>query len=70
MEYISCKLPTNNLSSFNFIQNNFENLDKLNLKNINLIVAIDSIPFCSKNIFNNFWNSLINTINKNRIFRW
>ena len=50
---------------FKFIQSNFENII---LPKNNLIVANFSIPFCKQEHFKAFWNKIVNSIKKNRIF--
>ena len=64
---IEKKLNAEELKRFNFICQNFESV-KLN-KN-DLIVSNFSIPFCSKNYFNEFWTKIVNSINIGRIFCW
>ena len=62
---IESKLNTEELEKFKFICQDFENI-KLNKSD--LIVSNFSIPFCNKNYFNEFWNKIVYSINKGRIF--
>ena len=64
---IETNLNTEEVERFNFICQNFENIK---LKKTDLIVSNFSIPFCNKNYFNDFWNKIVNSINKGRIFCW
>ena len=64
---IESKLNTEELEKFRFICQDFENI-KLNKSD--LIVSNFSIPFCNKNYFNEFWNKIVDSINKGRIFCW
>ena len=64
---IESKLNTEELEKFKFICQDFENI-KLNKSD--LIVSNFSIPFCNKNYFNEFWNKIVYSINKGRIFCW
>ena len=66
-EIIEQKLDTEELNRFEFSCQNFENID---LKESDLIVANFSIPFCSKNYFNEFWNKIIDSISEGRILCW
>lgn len=65
-ESIEKKLSEEELKRFNFQCQNFENIK---LEKCNLIVSNFSIPFCSKNYFNEFWNRIVESIQKERIFR-
>lgn len=66
-EIIEQKLDTEELKRFEFSCQNFESI---HLKESNLIVANYSIPFCSKNYFNEFWNEIVSSIVEGRIFCW
>ena len=54
-DIIETKLDKNELKKFRFVCQNFENIQ---LEKSNLIVSNYSIPFCSKNYFEEFWNML------------
>ena len=62
---IEIKLSNNELKNFRFISQNFESIK---LEKNNLIVANFSIPFCNKNYFNKFWDTIVNSIEAGRIF--
>ncbi len=64
---IEANLNTEDLKKFKFMFQNFENI---NLYKSDLIVSNFSIPFCSKNYFNDFWNKIVNSINNGRILCW
>lgn len=66
-ELIEKKLTEKQLKRFKFVCQNFENIE---LEKNDLIVANFSIPFCSKNYFNDFWKKIINSIVTGRLFRW
>lgn len=64
-DIIETKLDKNELKKFRFVCQNFENIQ---LEKSNLIVSNYSIPFCSKNYFEEFWNKIVNSIEVGRIF--
>lgn len=64
---IEANLNTEDLKKFKFMCQNFENIK---LYKNDLIVSNFSIPFCSKNYFNDFWNKIVNSINNGRILCW
>lgn len=64
-ELIREKLGTYELKKYKFSCQNFENIE---LEANELVVANYSIPFCSKNYFNEFWNKIVDSISTNRIF--
>ena len=66
-EIIEQKLDAKELNRFEFSCQNFENID---LKESDLIVANYSVPFCSKNYFNEFWNKIVSSISEGRVFCW
>ena len=66
-EIIEQKLDAEELNRFEFSCQNFENIS---LKENDLIVSNFSIPFCSKNYFNEFWNKIVSSIVEGRIFCW
>ena len=66
-EMISSKLDKEELKKFRFSCQNFENIQ---LEKTNVLVANFSIPFCNKDYFTQLWNSITNSILKNRIFCW
>ena len=59
------KLDDKELNKFTFIQSEFENI---NLENNNLVIANYSLPFCKKDKFNQLWDKIVNSIDKERIF--
>lgn len=61
------KLTEQELKNFKFISQTFENIE---LEKNNLIVSNFSIPFCSKNYFDELWNKIVNSIEIGRIFCW
>ncbi len=61
---IEANLNTDDLKKLKFMCQNFENIK---LEKNDLIVSNFSIPFCSKNYFNDFWNKIVNSINSGRI---
>ena len=65
-ERIEKKLSEEELKRFTFQCQNFENVK---LEKCNLIVSNFSIPFCNKNYFYEFWNRIVESIQKERIFR-
>lgn len=64
---IEANLNTEDLKKFKFMCQNFKNIK---LYKNDLIVSNFSIPFCSKNYFNDFWNKIVNSINNGRILCW
>lgn len=64
---IETNLNTEDLKKFKFMCQNFENIK---LYKNDLIVSNFSIPFCSKNYFNDFWDKIVNSINNGRILCW
>lgn len=50
---------------FRYFKSEFEDI---NLESNNLVVANYSIPFCKKTKFPEFWDKIINSIEKERIF--
>ena len=66
-EIIEQKLDAEELNRFEFSCQNFENID---LKEGDLIVANFSVPFCSKNYFNEFWNEIVSSISEGWVFCW
>ena len=64
---IEANLNTEDLKKFKFMCQNFETIK---LYKNDLIVSNFSIPFCSKNYFNDFWNKIVNSINNGRILCW
>ncbi len=66
-EIISNKLDSEEIKRFRFDKQNFENIK---LEKNNLLIANFSIPFCNKEIFNEFWNKITDSILKERIFCW
>ena len=64
-ELIETKLNEDELQKFRFVCQNFENIE---LENNNLVVSNFSIPFCSKNYFQEFWNKVVDSIEVGRIF--
>ena len=64
---IEANLNEEELKKFKFICQNFENIQ---LEKNDLIVSNFSIPFCSKNYFNDFWDKIVNSINNGRILCW
>lgn len=61
---IETNLNAEELKKFKFICQNFENIQ---LEKNDLIVSNFSIPFCSKNYFDDFWLKIVNSINRDRI---
>ena len=61
---IEANLNIKELKRFKFVCQNFENIQ---LDKNDLIVSNFSLPFCSKNYFNDFWNKIVNSINNGRI---
>lgn len=64
---IESRLNTEELERFQFICQDFENIQ---LDKNDLIVSNFSLPFCNKKYFNGFWNKIVNSINTGRIFCW
>lgn len=63
-DIIEANLNIKELKRFKFVCQNFENIQ---LDKNDLIVSNFSLPFCSKNYFNDFWNKIVNSINNGRI---
>lgn len=66
-ELISSKLNIKEIKRFRF---NVQNFEDIKLEKNNLLVANFSIPFCSKDYFNKFWNKINDSILKDRILCW
>ena len=66
-ELIRSKLNNEELKRFKFECQNFENIS---LEENDLVVSNFSIPFCSKNYFNEFWNKIVDSITSGRILCW
>ena len=66
-EIISNMLNTEEMKRFRFSSQTFE---EIKLEENNLIVANFSLPFCSKEYFNEFWNKIVDSITKGRLFCW
>ena len=66
-ELISSKLDSKEIKKFRF---NVQNFEDIKLEKNNLLVANFSIPFCSKDYFNEFWNKINDSILKDRILCW
>lgn len=66
-EMISSKLNDEELKRLSFMCQKFENIE---LDKNNLLVANFSIPFCPKDKFYKFWNEIVHSILKERIFCW
>lgn len=64
---ISSQLSKDEQKRFRFRKENFEDI---NLVATNLLVANFSIPFCPRDYFQEFWEKIVNSILKNRIFCW
>lgn len=64
-EIISNKLNAEEHQNFRFIAEIFE---KIKLEKNDLIVANFSIPFCSKEYFNELWNEIVQSITNGRLF--
>ena len=64
-EIIYNKLNEKEKNRFRFICQSFEEIE---LEKNDLIVAHYSIPFCSKENFNDFWIKIVESINKNGYF--
>lgn len=45
-----------------------QSFEKIELERNDLIIAYNSIPFCSKNYFNEFWNKIVSSINEEGYF--
>lgn len=61
------KLNSEELKRFKFMCQNFENIK---LEKNDLVVSNFSIPFCNKKYFNDFWDKIVNSIDKGRILCW
>ena len=66
-EIISNMLNTEEMKRFRFSSQTFE---EIKLEENNLIVANFSLHFCSKEYFNEFWNKIVDSITKGRLFCW
>lgn len=64
-EYIDLKLNEEERKNFKFQCQDFENIK---LEKVKLIVANFSIPFCSKDKFEDLWNSITQNIIQNSYF--
>lgn len=64
-QIISSKLDNDEIKKFRFARQNFENIK---LEKTKLLVANFSIPFCKKECFNQFWNKIVDSILKERLF--
>ena len=64
-QFISSKLNNEEIKRFRFDSQNFETIQ---LERTKLLVANFSIPFCKKDCFNQFWNKIVDSILKERIF--
>ena len=64
-QIISSKLDNEEIKKFRFARQNFENIK---LEKTKLLVANFSIPFCKKECFNQFWNKIVDSILKERLF--
>lgn len=64
-QIITSKLNDKELERLKFIQSDFENIK---LEKNNLVVAKYSIPFCKKDKFYDFWNTIVNSIMKDGYF--
>lgn len=65
--FISSKLDSEEMKRFRF---NVQNFEDIKLEKNNLLVANFSIPFCSKDYFNEFWNKINDSILKGRLLCW
>ena len=64
---IENKLENEEVQNLTFSCQNFEDIK---LENNNLLVSNFSIPFCNKTCFNNFWNKITDSIQKERLLCW
>ena len=64
-EIISSKLDNEEIKKFRFTSQDFE---CVKLEKTKLLVANFSIPFCKKDYFNQFWNKIVDSILKERLF--
>ena len=64
-DMIEEKLDEEELKNFDFSCQNFESI---RLKETNLILSNFSIPFCSKNYFNELWNKIVTSISNGGYF--
>ena len=62
---IETQLNEEELQKFKFVCQNFENIE---LEKNNLVISNFSIPFCSKNYFQEFWNKIVDSIEVGRTF--
>ena len=66
-QIISSKLDNEEMKKFRFTSQDFE---CVKLEKTKLLVANFSIPFCKKDCFNQFWNKIVDSILKERLFCW
>ena len=64
-QIIASKLNDKELERLKFVQSDFENIK---LEKNNLVIANYSLPFCNKNKFQEFWNKIVNNIEKDGYF--
>lgn len=64
-DLIKERLSKDDLKRFNFSRQSFEEIE---LDFNNLLVANFSIPFCNKHYFKEFWNKIVNSIQKDGYF--
>ena len=64
-QVITNKLNDKEIQKFIFLQSDFENIK---LEKNNLVIANYSLPFCNKNKFQEFWNKIVNSIEKDGYF--
>ena len=65
LEYIDKKITKEEIKRLKFIKGEFENVL---LEKNKLVVANNSIIFCSKKHFKNVWNNIVNSIEENGYF--
>ena len=63
--FILDRLTDNEKKNVVFMENSFENVI---LPKTDLIVAFFSIPFCSRDEFDNLWNKIYDSVNENGYF--
>lgn len=64
-QIIASKLNDKELERLKFVQSDFENIK---LEKNNLVIANYSLTFCNKNKFQEFWNKIVNSIEKDGYF--
>ena len=64
-QIITSRLNDKELEKFKFVQSNFESIK---LEKNNLVIANYSIPFCKKDKLFDFWNEIVNSIEKDGYF--